>query len=165
MYATLLCLALAANPPQTADQNRTSDQAGVARLDGNWTIVCLEKDGQPVADAKDKTVMVKDGTFTCSGKDGKPGMIMKIDFADKGQVSITEIQSETGTRNDNAEKKAGVYVLTNDYLAVCLHDENAAGGRNTNATSTAGTPQSKSKCTVIMKREGTSNTPGSNPNK
>jgi hypothetical protein len=33
-------------------------------LDGNWTVLCIEKDGQPVADAKNKTVNIANNTVT-----------------------------------------------------------------------------------------------------
>ena len=139
MYATLLCLTLAANPVTT----RVADQAS---LDGSWTVVCVEKDGQAMADAKGKTVTVKDNTFTCMGKDGKAGMTFKIDFAKNGTIGMTEIAKDDGTRIETpSESKQGVYVLSSEYLAICVHDDTAAA-------STA--PQQKSKCTILLQREG-----------
>ena len=68
------------------------DAKGVAgrSLDGAWTVVCYEKAGQPQADAKGMTVKAEGGTITCSGRDGKPSMTLKVAFGPNGTVQVTE---------------------------------------------------------------------------
>jgi len=168
MFALTLSLALAA-PPDSSTQDKTR------ALEGNWTIVSIEKNGQPKEDAKQMTVTFKDGTITASGKDGKPAMTWKVDFADQGKVAVKATESDGAAPVD----KTGVYVLTNDFLAICLHDGNegskpegagkpqgagneGAGrpegaGRTEGATGTGNTnsPLQKSYCSIILKREGT----------
>ena len=166
MLSSLLMLTMAAAPVEdpnkarTQDGNtpRTADSTANVSLDGNWTIVCLEKDGQPQPDAKNMTVMAKGDTITCSGKDGKPAMTWKLTFADKGRINVTSTDANTsGQPQANAgEAKSGVYVLTNDVLAICVHD--AKAGTETSAAGTAGSPQVKSHCSIILKREGASRT-------
>lgn len=148
MYALLLTMSLVAAAP-AEDKPRNADRAAQASLDGNWTIVALEKDGQPVAEAKNMTVMVKGDTITCSAKDGKPAMTWKVSFADMGMVKVT------ATEGDNAKpmESSGVYVLTNDMLALCLH--NAKDDKTEPATTIANSPNQKSKCSIILKREST----------
>ncbi len=80
MFVSMLCMTLAAGPVQDPSSAKPTGVAAAVNLDGNWTVVCLEKDGQPVADAKGKTVTAKDNTFTCTGKDGKAGMAWAITF-------------------------------------------------------------------------------------
>ncbi len=145
MYALLLTMSLVAAAPAD-DKPRTADRATQTSLDGNWTIVALEKDGQPVAEAKNMTVMAKGDTITCSAKDGKPAMSWKVSFADMGTVKVT------ATEGDNAKptESSGVYVLTNDMLALCLH--NSKNDKTEPTTVTSG-PNQKSHCSIILKRE------------
>jgi uncharacterized protein (TIGR03067 family) len=145
---------------------RPADKADAKsdKLDGTWTVIAIEKDGQPMQDAKDMTVTVKDNTITCSGKDGKQAMTVKFEFTGPGKakVNMTEggTTGATGTpdrkdpaaadRKDGGKEgsKEAVYVLTGEYLAVCIHDD-------TNKTGAVTTePSSKSKCSIILKRGG-----------
>jgi uncharacterized protein (TIGR03067 family) len=147
MNVTLLCLVLAAGPQANPGDRTASgviaDKASV-NLDGNWTVVAIEKNGQPVEDAKNMTVMAKGNTFTCTGKDSKPAMTWKIEFGGQGTVSV-QVQEGDGA----AMAKKGVYVLTKDMIALCLHAEESAAG----AVTTTG-PNTKSHCSIILKREG-----------
>jgi len=151
-----------ARPADTGKADKT------ASLDGTWTVVCVEKDGQPMQDAKDMTVSIKDNTITCSGKDGKQAMTMKFEFTGPGKakVMMTEgaaIGTGTGTdrkepgtadkkddtkKDDKAGGKEAVYVLTSEYLAVCIHDDAPKTGAITTE------PSSKSKCSILLKRSG-----------
>lgn len=146
MYALLLTMSLVAAAP-AEDKPRTADRTAQASLDGNWTIVAMEKDGQPVAEAKNMTVMAKGDTITCSAKDGKPVTTYKIAFGEMGMVKVT------ATEGDNAKpmESSGVYVLTNDMLALCLH--NAKDDKTEPATTVTSGPNQKSKCSIILKRE------------
>jgi uncharacterized protein (TIGR03067 family) len=146
------------SPPANQNQN-PSERTTPTSLDGTWTVLSIEKQGQPVPEAKQMTVTIKDNTITCSGKDGKKTMTWKVDFADKGMVRVKASEGESSTTTD----KAGVYVLTSDMLAVCLHEAgtgttgNTGTGTNNNANqsqvSTSG-PNAKSDCTIVLKREG-----------
>lgn len=112
-------------------------------LDGNWVVLAAEKDGKPIPDAKNMTVTAKGDTITCSGKDGKPAVTMKVEFAPNGTVKVMET-SGSGT-TDKPIAKVGVYVLTNDFLALCVHDANGTGTA-TNQTN---------KCAYFLNRSGT----------
>jgi uncharacterized protein (TIGR03067 family) len=134
--------------PVAADDTKTSSSKS---LDGAWTVVCLEKNGQPVPDSHGMTVKGEGGTITCTGRDGKPTMTFKLDFGPNGTVKVTETETANSSASP-ASAKAGVYVLTRDYLAICVHDANAKQGANGQVV--ADGPQSKSHCTVILRREG-----------
>lgn len=115
-------------------------------IDGAWTVVCYEKGGEAQADAKGMVVKADAGTITCAGKDGKAAMTMKVVFGPKGTVQVTEVNTDTTVPASAA--KAGVYVLTEHYLAISLNgDDAAAGGSPTNAST-------KPVCSIILKREG-----------
>lgn len=62
---------------------------GARALDGAWTVVCFEKNGQPDADAKGMTVQADAGTITCTGRDGKPAMTLRVAFGPNGTVQVT----------------------------------------------------------------------------
>lgn len=137
MFALLVSLALTGIPQAQAERaDQKSDRAIAASLDGNWTVVSLEKNGQAVAEAKSMTVKAKDGTFTCTAKDGKPAMSLKAEFMNNGHLTAQATEGD----NSTPVAKAGVFVLTGDYLALCIHD---ASGTD-----------AKSKCTILLKREG-----------
>jgi hypothetical protein len=186
MYATLTAAALAfaaAQPPATAQPDRPGARPSI---DGTWTIVSLEKNGQPVADAKNMTVSIRGNmiTFNKAGTtEAAPDMkAMRVEFAQNGVVRVSETDDNkfsatapatppgttpgsTGTGAQPATK-SGVYVLTQDYLAVCVHDTAPRAGTAataqpgevrpasaTEAQPAAGTgPQQRSYCTVILRR-------------
>ena len=142
MYALLLsAAATAAAAPNDKPVN----------LDGNWTVLCAEKDGQPVPDAKDMTATIKGNTITCNGKDGKKAMTMRVEFGPKGTIKVTD--TTDAAPGDKPAVKEGVYIHTNDFLAVCIH---AAGDRPAPgaAPPAGGAPDAKYSCVVFLKREG-----------
>lgn len=141
--------------PATSERADTKKPATAQSIDGNWTVVVAEKNGQPMADAQNMTVTVKDNTITCSGKEGKPAMTFKIDFQGMGMARVTEQSGAAGAagtsgtgnvtgagteRSTTEQRSAGsadksgsgtskqaVYVLTSDMLAVCIHNDQAGG--------------------------------------
>ncbi|OWK42230.1 hypothetical protein [Fimbriiglobus ruber] len=119
-------------------------------LDGAWTVVCFERNGQPQADAKGMTVKAEGNTLTCSGRDGKPAVTMKLAFGPNGTIRVTETK---GDSTEASAAKAGVYVLTDGYLAICVHADGAQAGADQQTAANA--PNAKSHCSVILKREGT----------
>ena len=138
-FSTMVaCLALAASV--SADDTKGPDSKC---LDGTWTVACYEKNGEPQADHKGMTVKVSAGTITCAGKDGKPAMTMKAVLGSNGTIRVTEGESSA------AHAKSGVYVLSKDTLAICLHADKTAEG-DTKAAADAPKPH----CTIILKREG-----------
>lgn len=90
-------------------------------LDGAWTVVCYEKDGQPQAEAVGMTVKAEAGTITCSGKDGKAAMTLKVVLGANGTVQVTEMGADATSPVSAA--RAGVYVLTQDLLAISINEE------------------------------------------
>ncbi len=167
LCAALLCSAAVsfAQAPARPDDTRKADPAAKANpLDGTWTVVCIEKNGEAMKDAKDMTVTVKDNTVTCSGKDGKSAMTVKFEFTGPGQAKVTTTDGAATTGTDRKEDakaatKAAVYVLTKDYLAVCVHDDKGSGtdkpgdpARGGSGAITTAAPTSKSACSIILKR-------------
>jgi uncharacterized protein (TIGR03067 family) len=117
-------------------------------LDGAWTIACFEKNGEPQADHKGMVVKVTDGTITCSGKDGKPAMTMTAVLGSNGTIRITETDSSNPNNN---KTKSGVYVLSKETLAICVH------GDKTGGTVVTSGEEPKPHCVIILKREGSDN--------
>lgn len=117
-------------------------------LDGAWTVVCYEKDGEPQPEAKGMTVKAEAGMITCSGKDGKPVMTLKVVLGPNGTVQVTEVGADTAAPAPAA--RAGVYVLTQDILAISINEE--AGADPKPAVAGQG---GKARCNVILKREST----------
>jgi hypothetical protein len=118
-------------------------------LDGAWTVVSYEKNGQPQAEAKGMTVKADAGTITCSGRDGKPAMTLKVAFGPNGTVQVTEA---AGDSSAPTSARGGVYVLTQEYLAISVNDDAAPAGADPKPV--AGGPQARARCSVILKREG-----------
>jgi hypothetical protein len=137
LLVTTLVLAQAATPaPAQSPDAAPSAKPGAAQsLDGNWTVICYEKNGQPMAEAKDVTVMIKDNTVTFSPKDAKTKiMAIRLEFPQPGMIRATEMEGASGsgsgatTTPDKSEQagqagqagqsgkagqaKQGVYVLT-----------------------------------------------------
>ncbi|MBN9517267.1 hypothetical protein J0H58_01915 [bacterium] len=190
MYATFTTVALAfaaAQQPATPGQPGANPAAGARpSIDGNWTIICLEKDGQPVADARNMAVSIRGNTITFNKSgttDPAPGMrAMRVEFGHNGTIRVSEADDNKFSTAPAAQPgapsgtpsatKAGVYVLTHDYLAVCVHDTGARTGTAATteprevqpAAATAAQPagqvgpQQRSYCTVILRR-----TEGSRP--
>jgi|GEM_PF-2893533 len=199
MYALLVTTLVLAQAPTPApaespDKAPTAKPGAAQSLDGNWTVVAYEKNGQPMAEAKDVTVMIKDNTVTFTPKDAKTKMVaIRLEFPQPGMIRATEMESGSGSGtpdksdpNDKAapagkagQAKQGVYVLAQDYLAICIHDAKGSGtgsgqtgdkepvskdqpatkdqptGSDNKAGSGTGTsPISQSYCTVILKKSG-----------
>jgi uncharacterized protein (TIGR03067 family) len=147
MNAILLSLALSAPPAPPGDATRPTADA----LDGNWVVLCEEKDGQPVPDAKDRTVTIKGDTITCNDKDGKKHMVLRVEFGPKGTIKVADITN--ATPGERPETKSGVYIHTHDFVAVCVHktgEQPAAGG----AAAAPNRPDARYSCVIFLKREG-----------
>src|SRR4249919_3025573 len=70
------------------------EAAKTATLDGNWTVVCCERDGQPVDAARNATVTFKDNTIKVEAKDGTIKMkSMRVEFDKEGTLRVTESDS------------------------------------------------------------------------
>ena len=161
MNALLLSAVLFTQAPATP-QAKPGEPAPTAKvdaaksLDGNWTVVCYEHDGKPMAEAKDCQVMIKDNvaTFTC--KDDKNKIkAMRFECGEKGTIRATEVDPKSEGKPADAKTMAGVCVRTADFIAICVHPTDA----NTK-TGTDGKPgtetgdNAKAGCTVILKRAG-----------
>ena len=117
-------------------------------LDGVWTVVCFEKGGEAQPEAKGMTVKAENGTITCSGKDGKTAMTMKVVIGQNGTVQVTEQGADTSVAA--APARAGVYVLTNDFLAISLNTEAPPANADKATTDAA----NKTRCSIVLKRDG-----------
>ena len=154
LYALALLVVGVSVVAQQPARDEPRKPAPAHSIDGSWTVISAEKNGQPMADAKDMTVTVRDNTITCNGKDGKAAMTFKVDFQKIGHAKVTD-QSAGATDKDKGATREAVYVLTSDYLAVCVHDDKAGGevqpASGTDRTG-SGQPASKSYCTLVLKR-------------
>ena len=117
-------------------------------IDGAWTVVCYEKNGETQPDAKGMSVKAAAGTVTCSGKDGKAAMTLKVEFGPNGTVRVTENPGDASA----TAAKAGVYVLTQDLLAISLNADPAPAGGDVKAAA-EGSP-AKPQCNIVLKRDG-----------
>jgi len=149
------------------------DKAITASIEGNWTVVAAEKNGQPSEDCKHLIVNIKDNMVTFSPAPGAPADIlnkakmqpMKVMFGPNGTLKATETNADGKFDPAGGAAKSGVYILTRDYLAVCVHDktdrpDTAIGGEESppgDATKRDATkPNNKTYCTVFLKRAETS---------
>jgi len=167
--------------PATPQGQQRPGDASPHSIDGNWTVICLEKNGQPVAEAKNVTVSIRDNvvTFTSPANTAERDRMkaMRLDFSGEGKIRVTEAGADgkfantapgaapgttTGAAPGSAgnQSKPGVYILTRDYLSVCIHDEQPREGAA--ARTEVGKPSGKSYCTVVLKRSDSSS-PRPNP--
>jgi uncharacterized protein (TIGR03067 family) len=160
-------------PPQPGTQPGAGDKA--ASLDGQWTVVSCAKDGAPVDKSDKLTVTIKGNEVTFAGGDDKTQMrALRLDFGPNGTLRVTEAGTDgkfDTTRpggqpaaqpggSDQKGPLTGVYVLTPDYLAVCVNKSTAPGDKpggtgdkpGGQAGTTAGSPEMKSHMSVILKR-------------
>lgn len=151
VFGTAVACSVAGMAPAEEPEARSA-----RALEGEWAVVCLERGGRPVPGATDMTVTVKGGKATFATPvpaGGRPagtgGLVaaMRFDFAPGGRVVLTEAGADgtfgpapgaRQTRDDGravapapavrpAGTKSGVYVLTQDYFAVCIHEDGARG--------------------------------------
>ena len=155
MNALILSAALFAQAPETPKADPVAKPQATASLDGNWTVVCYEKNGQPMAEAKDCQVMVKDNvaTFTCKNEKDKI-LSIRIELGEKGTIRATELANAGSEKpGEKGQTKTGVCVKTQEYVALCIHD---AGAEPATKAEQPANAETKAYCTVILKRvEGT----------
>lgn len=155
MYAMLLTAVVLAQPPQPGQPGQPGANRAVAQsIDGEWQVVAIEKDGRQMDRANDLKVTIRNNVVTFSGGDeaNRP-QAMRIEFAQNGQVRLTEQGAGAGERPGGTPgagerpgapgqpgagerpgspgamsgAKSGVYIMAGDYLAVALHDRAGAG--------------------------------------
>ena len=176
ILSAVLVLAQAPTPAPGQGRDAPRDNTPIS-INGSWTVICYEKDGKPMPEAKNVTVTVKDNMITFTGAKDNMMAPLKVDFGQQGTIRVTETQATDSTKPTPSEKRGqpmtGVYVLTSEYLAICLHDNapaqpgdvTPAGGTTAgqqNQNQNQNPSQMKSKCTVILKRGDRT---GSEPNK
>jgi uncharacterized protein (TIGR03067 family) len=157
MYGMILCAMLIAPQQETPTPTAVSPDrdAPAISLDGNWTVLCVEKNGQPVLDAKNKTVNINNNTVTCKSDPKHEFKTMRLEFGPQAMIRVTEFNE-----HGNPEKaRTGVYILTKDFMSICLHDDAAmANARQIDGERTSlkidftGKPIAKSHCTIVLKR-------------
>jgi hypothetical protein len=190
MYATLLtALAVLIQPPaqpvppqpgQFVPGQPGVNQPGMpatTSLDGTWTVLTLEKNGDVVKDMANKTITVKNGiaTFT-NGNDKREQM--RLEFGPNGTLRVTDLSNNTDQTNtpppgaipggvaqySPQQMKTGVYIMTNNYFSVTLHN-NQPPPPPPGAPGFANAPrQSKAYMTLFLKRTGNSNNTNNNNN-
>jgi len=179
MYGLFMMAMLA--PQQVHDQDRptgtTSAREKSAMLDGTWTVLSVEKNGQPMTDAKMKTVTIRNNIITCNSSENHDMKVMRIEFGPEARVRVTDVSNDrnaanndaanTGINNNstpNEHAKMGVCVLSKDFFALCLHDDAKTNTTSNTSEDTRTSmkadenfiahPHSKSKFTIILKRAG-----------
>ena len=157
MNALLLSAVLFAQvPAPTATKAEPAKTNATASLDGSWTVVCYEKNGQPMPEAKDCTVMLKDNvaTFTCKNEKDKI-VAIRFECGQNGTIKATEIANAGSTpkEGDKSQTKMGVIVKTAEYVAICVHDTAKVGEEPKTGEQPIGT-EAKAYCTVVLKRAG-----------
>ena len=154
MNALLLTAVLFAQTPDVPKAAPDTKPAAAASLDGNWTVVCYEKNGQPMAEAKDCQVMVKDNvaTFTCKNDKDKIVSI-RFECGQNGTIKATEIAAGDDAKPVDGPAKTGVIVKTREYVALCIHDAGADPKPGAEPAAKTDPPaEAKAYCTVILKR-------------
>jgi hypothetical protein len=158
MYATLLTAVLLAQAPQAGTQPPGRDtQPSAQSVDGTWTVLTFEKNGQAVPEAKNMTITIRNGVATCSGDEKSRPKAMRLEFGQNGMIRVTELDTAVGTdparpeagradaAGDTRNAKTGHFILTKDFFCVCLKDGQAtgvrpAGGERPNARADAEQP-------------------------
>lgn len=187
MYATLTAAALGlalGQPPTLGGVAQPAAPAAGPALDGNWTVVVLEKNGKAVQDAaKNMTVSIRGNVVTFNktvGAAAGEAMALRVEFGRNGTVRVSEGATDNkfgatqpavppgttpGSTGPDPGVRTGVYVLTQDYLAVCVHDTTtgaapvtATGAQPPQPGGTSGVgdgrlPAHRSYVTVILRRE------------
>jgi hypothetical protein len=165
MYGLMLWTLLA---QPIADDARRADSpppnAPPVVLDGTWTVLCLEKHGQPMKEAKLKTVSIRNNIITCNSTETHPMKVMRVEFGPDATVRVTDITKEEGmavnapANRDPAKSEkpmSGVCVVAKDYFAICLHDMASPDGARTSmkpAETFTSEPQTKPHFTLVLKR-------------
>lgn len=138
-----------------AEEPRTA--ATGKSINGTWTVLSAEKDGKAMGEAKDISVTVLDNVFTVRDKDGKE-MRLRMEFTGPGKATVTEDLSSTKGQNPVKDEKSpasksAVYVMTADYLAICVHHEASEGDlKAASVSEVTGKPSGKSFCSFVLKR-------------
>lgn len=134
--------------PQVIDRLPTP----VVSIDGDWIVLAAEKYGQPMGEVMYTTVTVKDNVMTFASPPGiLSGTIDKTDlrkplrlgFGPDHTIRVLEVTGAGWFGLFTAEVKSGVYVLTGDYLAIAVHDEDGPAEIRT---------RGERSCTIFLQR-------------
>jgi hypothetical protein len=147
MNALLLSSLVALAAPQAKEAPANpGNTPQAASLDGNWTIITMEKNGQAVDKANNMTVTVKDNVVTFSdragGEPSKDIRALRLSFGPNSTIQVTEAGADgkfsdqpgqrtpgtpgtPGSPGSAQGSKSGVYILTNSHFAICIHDDSA----------------------------------------
>jgi hypothetical protein len=88
-----------------AGRMTTQDTAAVAALDGTWTVLALEMNGRPMADARDARVTIRNGTLLFDGRSITP---MRVEFGPMNTVRVTDaLAAGTGENTRRPGDPAG----------------------------------------------------------
>ena len=136
--ALLVVAALLAPAGEAADKDR-------AALQGTWTVVAAEQDGQPLDRIKDNKLMISEDNFTIKTKTSelKGTMELHPDIMPKG-MDLTHSEGAATGRIWYA-----IYSLAGDELKICYADPNPLNQRAGEFATKAGT----NTLLVTLKRE------------
>ncbi len=146
LMAGLLVIGQAPQPQDRSEETPNQKQTIASPLsDGQWTVVCAEKNGQSVDDAKGKAATVRDGVITWS-HEGKE-CSARLHFLPRGRVYATEMtidgravaatnrgaaEAQEPTKTEQAHgnvPNVGVFVATKDMVCLCLHHDQFQAGK------------------------------------
>lgn len=192
MYATLLtALAVLLQPPvqpipPQPGQAFAPGQPGINQpampsatsLDGTWTVLTLEKNGDVVKDMNNKTITVKNGVATFTNGNDKREQ-MRLEFGPNGTLRVTDLSNNADQTNapppgaipggaaayNPQQIKTGVYIMTHNYFSVTLHNNAPPPPPQPGAPGFANAPQQpKAYMTLFLKRTGNSTSDNSRNN-
>jgi hypothetical protein len=124
----------------------------VVSIDGDWIVLAAEKNGQPVGEAVYTAATVKDNVMTfaiaprmLNGTHDKTDMRkpLLLEFGPDDAIRVLGVNGAGLFGLFTTEAKTGVYVLTGDYLAIAVHDEDGPAEIRTTA---------ERSCTIFLQR-------------
>lgn len=109
--------------PAAEQAGKGDGKLPMIKIDGEWTAVYAEMDGQKVEIKKLTNVIIKNNVVTCN-QDGKPKSFL-LEFGPHQMVRCTEQNAakplEQPTEQRGTHTHHGVYIASQDYLSLSLN--------------------------------------------
>jgi uncharacterized protein (TIGR03067 family) len=140
MHWQLLTVILVMAAPAPAEDKKKDEE----KIQGAWTIVSLEENGNKVPEDKVKAmkVTIKDNVLALSDGSKEEKVKFKIDASKKPKSIDFFMEGEEG-------QMQGIYELEGDTLKMCWHKEGKESKRPNEFSSKSGSGHSL----VVLKRE------------
>jgi hypothetical protein len=163
MYATLLtALAVLVQPPvgqpnapgqPRRERDARAGQAAGHSMDGKWTVVAFEKNGQPVANGTSMTATIQNNVLTfAGGADTNRPHVMRLEHSPLGGLIVSSSATGTGAGTPGtpnapprpgtppaappgagasaaALPQMGTVIHTRDFLVIAMRESLGAPGR------------------------------------